>query len=251
MIYYTINGITLKRKNIAEYDKIVLLYTKEFGKIRVVFKGVNKPKAKLLALTEPFVESELLVVKLKNKIYDAVFKAAGGQIIEFYEELRVDIDKFIYASKIIEIVDVLTLELAKDEEKFSLLKKALNVIKFTKNPEILFISFVYRFIKLCGYKPNIKSCIKCGVRIELVLNNSLYFDLVNGGVLCESCLSNIKDKNNIVDVDKDIIKIINMFYTLSAKEIDKLTINKEALKNLKRLTFLYLNNYIHKPLIVF
>lgn len=248
MSYFNVNGIVLKRKNVAEYDKIVLIYTKELGKIKVIFKGVNKPKAKLLSLTESFVESELLIVKLKNRIYDAMFKAAGGQIIDFYEELRVNLERFIYANKIIEVVDALTLELAKDEEKFFLLKRVLSFMKSAKNIELIFISFIYRFIKVCGYKPNLKSCIKCGLKVDF-LDNSLYFDLAGGGVLCNKCLDSI-NKNNIVAVDKSVIKIINMFYMLSAEDIDKLEVNKSSLENIKNLTFLYLNNYIHRPVAI-
>lgn len=244
---YTVNGIVLRRKNVAEYDKIVLAYTREFGKIRLLFKGVNKPKAKLLALTEPFVESELLVVKLKNKFYDDIFKVIGGQIINFNEELKADFERFIYASRVIEVIDALTFELARDEEKFFLLKRILDVFKFAKNYEILFTGFVYRFIKLCGYRPNLKSCVRCGIKINLD-SFELYFDLANGGVMCNYCVS-LKEKNNVIAVDKEVIKIINMFYTLSAEEIDKLIVNEKVLKDLKELTFLYLNNYIHKPLI--
>jgi len=242
-MYQIVDGIVLNRANFLDYDKIVILYTLQLGKIKVLFKSVNKPFAKLLSITEPATELELQCVKLKSKDYGYVFKAAGGKILNFNSDLRKDLNIYFYTCKILDLVDALTLELVKDENKFFLIKRVLQVLPASKNRHLLYLAFIYRFIKLCGYMPELINCVKCKSKL-LKSNNFFYFDFVDGGVVCEKCFKN----NSSLKISFNTTKILQKFYKLNAEQIDKLEVPQDTIEEINKLTFLYLQNYIHRPL---
>ncbi len=242
-MYQIVDGIVLNRTNFSDYDKVVVVYTLQLGKIKVLFKSVNKPFAKLISFTEPAVELELQCVKLKSKDYGYVFKAAGGKILNFNNELRKDLNIFFYTCKILDLVDALTLELAKDENKFFLIKRVFQVLPLSKNKHLLYLAFIYRFIKLCGYMPELINCLKCKTKL-LKLNDFFYFDFINGGIVCKRCL---KDGPNL-KISFNTTKILQKFYKLNAEQIDKLEVSQDTIEEMNKLTFLYLQNYVHRPL---
>ena len=42
---YTSEGVVLARRHFGEADRILVLYTKNFGRISLIAKGVRRPKA--------------------------------------------------------------------------------------------------------------------------------------------------------------------------------------------------------------
>lgn len=47
-------GIVLRQTSYRESDKIVVVFTREFGKIGMVARGAKKGKSRLAAVTQPF-----------------------------------------------------------------------------------------------------------------------------------------------------------------------------------------------------
>src|SRR4030042_5207268 len=51
---YTANGIILKRRGWGEADKIITVFTREYGKLRLMAKGVRKLTSRRSGHLEPF-----------------------------------------------------------------------------------------------------------------------------------------------------------------------------------------------------
>ncbi len=244
-MYRIINGIVLNRANFSEYDKIVTLYTLELGKIKCFFRSVNKPKAKLIYFTEPATEVELKIVKVKNKNYAEFFKTAGGKIVSSNFELRNNLEVYIYTCKILNLVDATTLELLKDESKFFLIKRIFEVLPNAKSYKLMYYAFVYRFIKLAGYKPQVYKCSLCKKKSE----EDGYFDVLDGSFICNICGNQAKVNSKIVKISANTTKLIQNFYKLNSQQINDLEVDNQTLEELCYITSLYLQNYIHKPLL--
>ena len=56
-------GIVLRTTDYGETNKIVTLYTREWGKIGVMARGAKKPKSRLSAITQPFTYGYFLLQK--------------------------------------------------------------------------------------------------------------------------------------------------------------------------------------------
>lgn len=73
MHYYKTLGIILKSEPYREADRVYTIYTKRYGKIRAMAKGVRKIKSKLAGHLEPFSLTNLMIVK--GKMIDKIISA--------------------------------------------------------------------------------------------------------------------------------------------------------------------------------
>ena len=83
--FYIVTGIVLKAEPIGEYDRRIVLLTKEKGKITAFAKFSRKPGNKLMAPTNPFCFGQF-------KIYEgrSAYTIAEAEIANYFEELRKD-----------------------------------------------------------------------------------------------------------------------------------------------------------------
>ena len=80
-------GVVLWRRRWAETDRLVCVYTELYGRLLVRFIGADKPRAKLRALTEPFVSAEFRLIFSRRN--DGV-RAGGGALCETFPSIRSD-----------------------------------------------------------------------------------------------------------------------------------------------------------------
>jgi DNA repair protein RecO (recombination protein O) len=63
---YKAQAIVLKRINFSETDRILTLFTREYGKLSSIAKGARRSTSRLGAVTEPFAFSRLLLAVGQN-----------------------------------------------------------------------------------------------------------------------------------------------------------------------------------------
>ena len=98
-------GIILHEMPIGEYDKRVILLTKEYGKITAFAKGARKPNSALLAGSQVFSYGDYILYKGKTS-----YNISQIQLIESFHGMRGDIDKLAYGLYILEFSEYVTEE---------------------------------------------------------------------------------------------------------------------------------------------
>jgi DNA repair protein RecO (recombination protein O) len=63
---YVAEGIVLKRRNVGEADRILTVFTKKYGKIRVIAKGVRRITSRRAGHIEVFTRVILTLHSYKN-----------------------------------------------------------------------------------------------------------------------------------------------------------------------------------------
>jgi DNA repair protein RecO (recombination protein O) len=187
-MYFTINCLILKSKTYSDCDKLVTLYSYEFGKIEVIVPSAKKITAKLLYATEPLTKSELIIYSKSDIILRA--KVTGGRIVENNTKIKIDFEKTIYALYTIEVIDKLTTFNFENNKKYILISRVWEILCICKYPKRVLMAFILRFLKLSGYnfyeylknnnikidkiiKENIKKLLNCsGNDIDYVFNES-------------------------------------------------------------------------------
>lgn len=97
--YRTTTGFVLSRQNLGEYDRIIRLYTRDFGRMDAVAKGVRKPTSKLASRMEPFHEVSWRLVDGKG-----LPTIIGAEIIQVAPEIA-DLDTLWRAHAILELTE--------------------------------------------------------------------------------------------------------------------------------------------------
>lgn len=168
-------AIALKSVDYGENDKIILLYSLEYGKISVRAKGIKKPKAKLKFCQEPFC---LGVYELAAGHGYYVLKTC--QQLESFYSLREDIVCFYGGCVVLECLTALQPE-EPDARLFVEALKTFDALTAGVNAYIAVLYFLLQFLKQSGYELNFAACSVCGD------NSQLYLDPAVGGVVCKQC----------------------------------------------------------------
>lgn len=117
---YKTEGIVLKRINFGEADRILTIFTKHFGKIKVLAKGIRKPTSRKSPSLELFNWVKVLIAKGKN--LDLI---SESETVRAFRSWRKDLKKVGLAYHFCELVERLTAENVKSRRIFNLLAGSL------------------------------------------------------------------------------------------------------------------------------
>ena len=120
-------AIVLKTADLGEADRLLTIYTKEFGKIQVAARGAKKLESKLRYHLEPLSYILLILVNGKNLkiVKDAALK-------DQFLSTRNDLEKIKIAYKIVDIINELIAGEEKDEDVWNLILETFMAIERDK-----------------------------------------------------------------------------------------------------------------------
>ena len=197
MRFLSTNAIVLRSLNKGEADRLVILYTERRGKLSALAKGARKPQNSLAPLTQLFAYSHLLLVKGKT-----FFIITQGRLKHSFLSLIEDMERFAFASSIVELLDRMTEEEEADKDVFDNLLAHLYVMEKAKDPELIARSWELKLLSHLGYKPELENCLICGRKVE----GDVFFSPSNGGVICQKCAISAPDCLFIREESLEFIK---------------------------------------------
>ena len=100
MPVYKAEAIVLRQQALGEADRIVTLFTREYGKLRAAAKGIRRPASRLGGRLEPFTHARLLLAR--GRTLDVI---AQAEIVEAFAGVRADLIRSAYAAYVAELVD--------------------------------------------------------------------------------------------------------------------------------------------------
>jgi len=140
-------AIVLARRNIREYDRIISVYTRGRGRLTLRVPGVNRPRGKLKAISEPFSWSEFRIASSSAGLGGTV---SGGKIISVFPAIRADLMRTRLALHFCELVLRMTPESQPSREKYNLLVSALSELERRSAPHALRAAFTLRLMREAG-----------------------------------------------------------------------------------------------------
>lgn len=171
------SGIVIKKINIGEADRILTILTDDRGKMRVVAKGVRKPRAKLTGFTDMFAYNELELAEGKN--LDIVTSAST---IERFIKDDTSLEKIGVMYYFCELSDKLIEEQSETKGAFELLR---DVLHFLKNHDLsvplIKSYFEIKLLLLLGFTPELTKSVLS--REALREDREIRFSVNLGGVI--------------------------------------------------------------------
>lgn len=145
---YKTHAIVLKRRNVGEADRTLTLFTKEYGRMNVIAKGVRRVHSRRAAHLEVF--SHVSLVIHKGKTWDSVTEAMP---INGFPVLRASLPRVSAGYYLCELVDALLPQHQEHRDIYMLLLCALSTLDTTDTIDPITVTeqFALDLLRTLGY----------------------------------------------------------------------------------------------------
>ena len=137
---YSTEAVILSRRNHGEADRLLTIFSKHYGKLRVIAKGIRRTTSRKKGSLELFNHTRMLLIKSKNMDLDA-----DTEIKNDFSPWRKDLKRVGVAYHLSEVVEKLTPESQELGSVFDLL-----VLAFEKLDKMKYEQLV-RFLEELGF----------------------------------------------------------------------------------------------------
>ena len=165
--------------NLGEADKILTIFTPNFGKLRVVAKGVRKVTSRLAGHVELFTRSQMLLARGRN--LDIVTQS---ETMDSFRVLHDDLSRLAHASYTAELLDKLLPDALENYPAYRLLVETLQLVSTDADTDRVLRWYELQLLNYLGYAPELTHCVECRNELTPVVNT---FSPAFGGVMCPSC----------------------------------------------------------------
>lgn len=186
--FVIVTGMILQALPMGEYDRRVLVLTKERGKISAFAKGARRQNSKLMARTNPFCFGTFKLYEGRNS-----YSLVDGEISNYFDGFREDLEGAVYGMYFLDVADYYTRENNDEKDMLSLLYQSLRALLLPSIPNEL-VRYIYEMKALAvngefpGVPKDIPVLSDTGYAIEYVAAaglDRLYTFVVSDEVLKE------------------------------------------------------------------
>lgn len=175
-------AVVLRGWKMGETSKILSLYTRDFGKVKVVAKGGRGPKGKFKGCLEPLTHIRVVYYDKRTRDLQLLSQA---DLIDPHFRIIGDMERTSLGLAAAELVDRAVVGEEPFPQVFDLLTTMLRSINSGEGfLEGIFWFFEGHFIDLMGYKPTWDKCLECSGSLGV---EGGFFQPPSGGLLCSRC----------------------------------------------------------------
>jgi len=164
-----------------ESSKIVTLFSREWGKIKVIARGALRKSSSFGGKLETLNFVEIIISQKPSRdlqlLTDVSLLGTFPQLRERYECLP-------YAFSILELLQKIFEDLHGDVQFFDFIIRLFQQMEEGEYPQVIFWYFLLKLSSFLGFKPDISRCRQCGKEPPAA---PVYFSLTQGNVYCAEC----------------------------------------------------------------
>ncbi len=216
-----IEAYVLRGNAFGESHKIMTLFTRQLGIIKVITYGIRKTKSKLGSAFELMNEVSLVVTPAKQK---DLYNIKEVSILSSLHSIRDNLRNINHLYYLAEFLDSFIQKGVDEKEIYALLKETLlQCEKQTSSLYELLRSFELKSLKILGFLPDLNHCSQCGQQFLLKPSSKekVFLSVRDGWIFCQNC------KNPHIDFEITLgtYRFLNHFLTYKINYIPRLKIN--------------------------
>lgn len=217
-------AFVLKTQPFRSSSLIVTVFSRSFGKLRGIAKGVRREREVRGAVFELFTHLEILFYE---KLRSDLHLISEAFILNSYDTLRTRLDAIAYASYYSEMVDYLCEVHDPHEGVFDLLQNAFKFLPSVQ-PERISRLFEIKLMKEIGWIPYLDACLSC--QNPVIEQGS--FSIAQGGVFCADCQSKAPESKSL---SPETLAVLRFYTDHTFEECLKYRLLPETQKKLNNL----------------
>ena len=228
-------GIVLRQTKAAGGRRMILLFSRKFGKISVGTGATEGGKSKSALAIRPFTYGRYELFKARDS-----YNLNSGQVIRSYYAIGEDVDKYLAASYVLELTEKLLTEELPQPAIFRLLQESFEALEQrSKKHETLVMAYVVKVLDALGSMPILDECACCGKPA-----GRKHFSVREGGMICEDCAETFRKTTTnealIYDVNFGIVDILKYFQKRPFEAFGAIALDEGIFKRLNVIMKSYL-----------
>jgi DNA repair protein RecO (recombination protein O) len=232
-----VEAVVLKHQDWGEADRLLVLYTREQGKLRVVAKGARRLRSRKAGHLEPFTHVTLMLARGRD-----LWIVTQAQTIDAFLPLREDLMRTGYAAYVLELLDRFSYEEGENRAIFHLLVNTLGRITAEEDLFVPVRYYEMRLLDLLGFRPELFRCVVCGKAIQA---EDQHFSNHQGGVVCPNCVAAAPDARPISML---ALKFLRHYQRSSYAEAKRAQISPVVRNEMETLQQSYLTYLLERSL---
>ena len=229
-----VTGMVIASSPINEYDRRVVLLTKERGKITAFARGARRQYSPMLASTQLFAFGTFRVIEGRT-----AYTLTGAEITNYFEIIPRDPMKACYGSYFLEMAGYYARENNNEVELLKLLYQTLRILCRDVVPyPLIRVIFELRTFVVNGEYPEAFHCVICGS--EEGLN---HFSPVRSGILCDRCLA---EGGTVLPLSPSALYAIQYIITSPIERLYTFNVSPEVLHELQKIMEGYIRRHIDR-----
>jgi DNA repair protein RecO (recombination protein O) len=237
---YKSPAIILRCRDYGDTDRIVVLYTRDHGKLSSIAKGAKKSRKRFANALEPFTCAQFI---FSRRGRDTLALLENCDPINHYEAIRGDLDKTLLASYLVDLIEQFTVDGKKNDDLYELLVVFLTLIAEGNTSESLTRFFEMRLLKLLGYEPLLDSCTVC--KTPVANGTSYHFSPREGGIRCVAC--SISDPEGVA-VSTGALKSLLLGRDIDTSIIGRISLTPQTTVETRRMLGLFIRHLLGREL---
>lgn len=232
-------ALVLRRQDLRETSLIVTFYTRDFGKIKGIMRGVRGARAQLPggALQLFALDSIIFYERKRGDIYTV----SQCDLVEFFNPLRESLERLSYAAYIMELLDSVTSLGDVHPEVFDLAVNSLRLMTGESSARRVARIFEIKLLSLLGIMPELTRCSICGSG----LYGEIRFSYRHGGLICPKCAAVDRGAQPIL---AGTIKFIEHVRNYDFEKVARVKVASEVGRELEQILRKFLDYHIERRL---
>jgi DNA repair protein RecO (recombination protein O) len=187
-------ALVLRTTDWSESSRIATLWTREFGRVRVLAKGGRRLKSNFESALDLLTVCSIVLLRKSSGSLDLLTEA---QVVKRFPRLRTDLAALYAAYYIAELLSDWTEDYDPHPSLFDEALDALQALGTSRAADgapatgLRLARFELVLLRELGYSPSLESCAVCAAP---VVGSRLAFSPAAGGVVCPACQAGQRDR---------------------------------------------------------
>jgi DNA repair protein RecO (recombination protein O) len=232
-----VEALVMRHSDWGEADRLLVIFSPQQGKTRVVAKGIRRLRSRKAGHLEPFTRVSLLLARGRD-----LWIVTQAETIEAFLPLRENLVLTSQAAYVVELLDRFTYDEGPSANIYRLVVETLQRLSSGDDPFLVLRYYDIHLLDQLGFRPRLFHCVRCNQDIKPV---DQYFSAQEGGVICPTCGLN---QAGLKPVSMSALKILRHYQRSSYNDARRAVISLPVQIEVEALLNYYLTYLLERGL---
>ncbi len=236
-------AFVLKTQDYRDTSLLGSFYTREYGKIRGIVKGIRDSRARFGSTLEPFSLNEILFYRRKRG--GDLHLVTQIDLLDLFTNVRQDLERLSYASYYTDLLNELVESEDANPQIFDLMKDSLLFLSTGASPKRGARIFEVKLFEYLGLMPEIKTCTICQAKDP----DPAYFSVSLGGIHCGQCENaRGQSKGTSIPVSRGALNFLEHVRRSAIKDLYNVKVSQGVGEELEKVLRRFVDFHLSKKL---